>query len=86
MNPTVEAAGRPSHGTGRLLRYGYADPTRATETLAELGLWDSAEQHSTGDGADDVLDALAHAGDPDLALRTLSRLDVATQLWVATNA
>ncbi len=73
-NPTVEAAGRPSHGTGRLLRYGYADPPRATEMLAELGLWDSAAQHSTGDGADDVLDALAYAADPDLALRTLSRL------------
>ncbi|HEY9482394.1 MAG TPA: hypothetical protein VIR00_05480, partial [Micromonosporaceae bacterium] len=74
MKPTVEAAGRPPHGTGRLLRYGYADPTRATETLAGLGLWDSAAQHSTGDGADDVLEALAYAADPDLALRTLSRL------------
>ena len=74
MSPTVEAAGRPPHGTGRLLRYGYADPTRATEMLAELGLWDPAGQHSTGDGADDVLDALARAADPDLALRTLCRL------------
>ena len=74
MNPTVEAAGRPSYGGGRLLRYGYADPTRATEMLAELGLWDPDRQHSTGDGADDVLETLAHVADPDLALRTLCRL------------
>jgi glutamate-ammonia-ligase adenylyltransferase len=74
MNPTAEASGRSSHGSGRLLRYGYADSSRATEMLAELGLWDPAAQHSTGDGADDVLDALAHAADPDLALRTLCRL------------
>ncbi len=79
MSPTVEAAGRPPHGTGRLLRYGYADPTRATEMLAELGLWDPAGQHSTGDGADDVLDALARAADPDLALRTLCRLAEAAE-------
>ncbi|HEY7173369.1 MAG TPA: putative nucleotidyltransferase substrate binding domain-containing protein, partial [Micromonosporaceae bacterium] len=45
----------------------------------DLGLWVAGGQHSTGEDADVLVDALAHAADPDLALLTLSRLADAAQ-------
>ena len=67
---------RPTSTPARLARYGFADPTRAAMLLAspELGLWDEAGQRPADGGGAEVLDALAGAADPDLALRQLHRL------------
>ena len=67
---------RPTSTPGRLARYGFADPARAAGQLGDpvLGLWDAAGQRPVDDGASAVLDALAGAADPDLALRQLHRV------------
>jgi [glutamine synthetase] adenylyltransferase / [glutamine synthetase]-adenylyl-L-tyrosine phosphorylase len=65
---------RPASGAGRLARYGFVDAARAEAYLSGLELWDGTEQRPADEGAESVLDALARAADPDLALRQLVRL------------
>jgi glutamate-ammonia-ligase adenylyltransferase len=67
---------RPTSGTARLARYGFADSARAAAVLGSdgLGLWDEAGQAPRDDRAGALLGTLAEAADPDLALRQLHRL------------
>ncbi|HEX6500654.1 MAG TPA: bifunctional [glutamine synthetase] adenylyltransferase/[glutamine synthetase]-adenylyl-L-tyrosine phosphorylase [Micromonosporaceae bacterium] len=77
MDGTPRAAGPPARTvttTGRLARYRFADAARASEQLIELRLWDEGSGAPTDPVAGDLLDLLAAAGDPDLALRQLARL------------
>jgi [glutamine synthetase] adenylyltransferase / [glutamine synthetase]-adenylyl-L-tyrosine phosphorylase len=55
---------RGSTPAGQLARLGFADPARAERLLGDMGL----------DPAGDLLAALGHAADPDLALAGLSRI------------
>jgi glutamate-ammonia-ligase adenylyltransferase len=75
---------RPSSAAGQLARYGFADATRAgtliTNERGGLGLWQVAQGRPTDPGAEAVLDTLARAADPDLALRQLHRLAAAEEV------
>ena len=64
----------------RLSRMGFSDASKAAELIVEpsLGLWDAAADAPAGDGAAEVLAAVTRAGDPDLALRSLHRLALAS--------
>ncbi|NMO53019.1 bifunctional [glutamine synthetase] adenylyltransferase/[glutamine synthetase]-adenylyl-L-tyrosine phosphorylase [Actinoplanes sp. TBRC 11911] len=55
---------------GRLARYGF----RTADLVQGLRLWDDDTQAPTSDDAGELLQALSHAADPDLALRQLHRL------------
>jgi glutamate-ammonia-ligase adenylyltransferase len=64
--------------TLRLGRFGFTDAEAAATLLGEpprgLGLWHEREQRPVDDVAAAVLQALAAAADPDLALRQLHRI------------
>jgi glutamate-ammonia-ligase adenylyltransferase len=67
---------RPASGASRLARYGFTDPERAAAAVGTpgLNLWDESAQRPRDDRAGALLDTLAVAADPDLALRQLVRL------------
>jgi glutamate-ammonia-ligase adenylyltransferase len=60
----------------RLVRFGFEDGARAARLLADpsLGLWDLERNEPADPEAGPVISALARAGDPDLAVRSLARL------------
>jgi glutamate-ammonia-ligase adenylyltransferase len=60
----------------RLVRFGFEDGERAARLLSDpsLGLWDLERNEPADPEAGPVVAALARAGDPDLALRSLHRL------------
>ena len=66
----TDVGGRGPRTASRLIRYGFADSTRAADLLGPsgLGLWPEASE------SDAVLDGLATTADPDLALLQLHRL------------
>src|SRR3954447_19319639 len=66
----------PRRAVVRLVRFGFEDGARAARLLADpmLGLWDLERKEPADPEAGPVVAALARAGDPDLALRSLSRL------------
>ncbi|SDP47020.1 glutamate-ammonia-ligase adenylyltransferase [Klenkia soli] len=66
----------PRPAVVRLVRFGFEDGEQAARLLAspQLGLWDLARNEPADPEAAPVVSALARAGDPDLALLTLSRL------------
>jgi glutamate-ammonia-ligase adenylyltransferase len=68
---------RPARTTGRLARYGFADPARAASLLGSpvLALWDDAAADVTDEAAGEILDALSRSADPDLALLQLHRVE-----------
>jgi glutamate-ammonia-ligase adenylyltransferase len=66
---------RPVNVEARLARFGFADAGRARALLGPqgLGVWDDAGQSPACDGVEPLLDSLARAADPDLALLQLQR-------------
>ncbi|MCW2581449.1 MAG: bifunctional glutamine-synthetase adenylyltransferase/deadenyltransferase [Klenkia sp.] len=66
----------PRRAVVRLVRFGFEDGARAARLLADpdLGLWDLERNEPADPEAAPVVSALARAGDPDLALLSLSRL------------
>lgn len=64
----------------RLSRLGFSEAAQAAELIVEpcLGLWDLDADAPAGGGAAEVLAALTRSGDPDLALRSLHRLALAS--------
>jgi glutamate-ammonia-ligase adenylyltransferase len=66
----------PRRAVVRLARFGFQDGARAARLLADsaLGLWDLERNEPADPEAGPVVSALARAGDPDLALRSLARL------------
>ncbi|WP_369133108.1 bifunctional [glutamine synthetase] adenylyltransferase/[glutamine synthetase]-adenylyl-L-tyrosine phosphorylase [Modestobacter sp. I12A-02662] len=66
----------PRRAVVRLVRFGFEDGARAARLLSDpsLGLWDLDRNEPADPEAGPVVAALARAGDPDLALRSLSRL------------
>jgi [glutamine synthetase] adenylyltransferase / [glutamine synthetase]-adenylyl-L-tyrosine phosphorylase len=69
---TPPGMSRAATAAGTLARYGFADAARAEALLQALHLWDgTAPAHPV---AEPILDALAGAADPDLALHQLHRL------------
>jgi [glutamine synthetase] adenylyltransferase / [glutamine synthetase]-adenylyl-L-tyrosine phosphorylase len=66
----------PRRAVVRLVRFGFEDGERAARRLADpaLGLWDLERNEPADPEAGPVVAALARAGDPDLALRSLYRL------------
>ncbi len=71
--PEVEV---PRRAVVRLARFGFEDGERAARLLADpaLALWDLERNEPADPEAGPVVAALARAGDPDLALRSLHRL------------
>jgi glutamate-ammonia-ligase adenylyltransferase len=86
VRPT--ALGRPASAAGRLARSGFLDGERAARFLLDLRLWDEAAGGPADPAAATLLDLLALAADPDLALRQLHRLAEAlgAQRWPALEA
>jgi len=66
-NVSAVAESRITSGAGRLVRLGFADPTRASRLLDRL---DALGRHSQM-ASDELVAALAGAADPDLALQSL---------------
>ncbi|SSC21833.1 glutamate-ammonia-ligase adenylyltransferase, partial [Klenkia terrae] len=66
----------PRPAVVRLVRFGFEDGEQAARLLSspQLGLWDLGRNEPADPEAAPVVSALARAGDPDLALFTLSRL------------
>jgi glutamate-ammonia-ligase adenylyltransferase len=66
----------PRRAVVRLARFGFEDGARAARLLSDpaLGLWDLERNEPADPEAGAVVSALARAGDPDLALRALTRL------------
>jgi glutamate-ammonia-ligase adenylyltransferase len=73
---TVSEAEIPRRAVVRLVRFGFEDGERAALLLSDpaLGLWDLERNEPADPEAGPVVAALARAGDPDLALRSLHRL------------
>src|SRR3954467_15336559 len=73
---TAPAEDVPRRAVVRLVRFGFEDGARAARLLADpaLGLWDLERNEPADPEAGPVVAALASAGDPDLALRSLHRL------------
>jgi glutamate-ammonia-ligase adenylyltransferase len=73
---TVPEAEVPRRAVVRLIRFGFEDGARAALLLSDpaLGLWDLERNEPADPEAGPVVAALARAGDPDLALRSLHRL------------
>src|SRR3989442_14770031 len=69
---TPPGMSRAATAAGTLARYGFADAGRAEALLQALHLWDGTAPADPV--AEPILDALAQAADPDLALRQLHRL------------
>ena len=72
----MTAAEVPRPAVVRLVRFGFEDGARAAVLLSDpaLGLWDLERNEPADPEAGPVVAALARAGDPDLALRSLHRL------------
>ena len=70
------AAEIPRRAVVRLIRFGFEEGERAAALLSDpaLGLWDLERNEPADPEAGPVVAALARAGDPDLALRSLHRL------------
>ncbi|GAB3201570.1 bifunctional [glutamine synthetase] adenylyltransferase/[glutamine synthetase]-adenylyl-L-tyrosine phosphorylase [Geodermatophilus arenarius] len=66
----------PRRAVVRLARFGFEDGERAALLLSDpaLGLWDLERNEPADPEAGPVVSALARAGDPDLAVRSLARL------------
>jgi glutamate-ammonia-ligase adenylyltransferase len=66
----------PRRAVVRLARFGFEDGGRAARLLSDpdLGLWDLERNEPADPEAGPVVAALARAGDPDLAVRSLHRL------------
>ncbi|WP_336033708.1 bifunctional [glutamine synthetase] adenylyltransferase/[glutamine synthetase]-adenylyl-L-tyrosine phosphorylase [Geodermatophilus sp. FMUSA9-8] len=66
----------PRRAVVRLARFGFDDGEKAALLLSDpaLGLWDLDRNEPADLEAGPVVSALARAGDPDLAVRSLSRL------------
>ncbi|GAB3304423.1 bifunctional [glutamine synthetase] adenylyltransferase/[glutamine synthetase]-adenylyl-L-tyrosine phosphorylase [Geodermatophilus aquaeductus] len=66
----------PRRAVVRLARFGFEDGEKAALLLSDpaLGLWDLDRNEPADPEAAPVVSALARAGDPDLAVRSLSRL------------
>ncbi|SNS08670.1 glutamate-ammonia-ligase adenylyltransferase [Geodermatophilus saharensis] len=66
----------PRPAVVRLVRFGFLDGERAALLLSDpaLGLWDLDRNEPADPEAGPVVSALARAGDPDLAVRSLTRL------------
>jgi glutamate-ammonia-ligase adenylyltransferase len=66
----------PRRAVVRLVRFGFEDGERAARLLSDpsLGLWDLDRNEPADPEAGPVVAALARAGDPDLAVRSLHRL------------
>src|SRR5215218_7304142 len=66
----------PRRAVVRLARFGFEDGARAARLLSDpaLGLWDLERNEPADPEAGPVVAALARAGDPDLAVRSLHRL------------
>jgi glutamate-ammonia-ligase adenylyltransferase len=66
----------PRRAVVRLARFGFEDGERAARLLSDpsLGLWDLERNEPADPEAGPVVSALARAGDPDLAVRSLFRL------------
>jgi glutamate-ammonia-ligase adenylyltransferase len=66
----------PRRAVVRLVRFGFEDGERAARLLSDpaLGLWDLERNEPADPEAGPVVAALARAGDPDLAVRSLTRL------------
>ena len=66
----------PRRAIVRLVRFGFDDGERAARLLSDpaLGLWDLERNEPADPEAGPVVAALARAGDPDLAVRSLHRL------------
>src|SRR3954465_12365228 len=73
---TMAEAEIPRRAIVRLVRFGFEDGERAARLLSDpaLGLWDLGRNAPADPGAGPVVAALARAGDPDLAVRSLHRL------------
>jgi glutamate-ammonia-ligase adenylyltransferase len=73
---TTAGAEIPRPARVRLIRFGFEDGERAARLLSDpaLGLWDLERNEPADPEAGPVVAALARAGDPDLALRSLHRL------------
>ncbi|MGY2084411.1 bifunctional [glutamine synthetase] adenylyltransferase/[glutamine synthetase]-adenylyl-L-tyrosine phosphorylase [Blastococcus sp. SYSU DS0539] len=73
---TASQAEIPRRAVVRLVRFGFEDGERAARLLSDpaLGLWDLERNEPADPEAGPVVAALARAGDPDLALRSLHRL------------
>ncbi len=68
---------RAATEAGRLVRLGFSDVDAAAADLATTGLWTDGAPADAGAAV--VVQALADAADPDLALRGLARLLAATR-------
>ncbi|MGY1810920.1 bifunctional [glutamine synthetase] adenylyltransferase/[glutamine synthetase]-adenylyl-L-tyrosine phosphorylase [Blastococcus sp. SYSU D00669] len=66
----------PRRAVVRLARFGFDDGERAARILSDpaIGLWDLERNEPADPEAGPVVSALARAGDPDLAARSLHRL------------
>src|SRR3954466_6439305 len=66
----------PRRAVVRLVRFGFEDGERAARLLADpsIGLWDLERNEPADPEAGSVVSALARAGDPALAILSLSRL------------
>jgi glutamate-ammonia-ligase adenylyltransferase len=66
----------PRRAVVRLARFGFDDGERAARLLSDpaLGLWDLGRNEPADPEAGPVVAAMARAGDPDLAARSLHRL------------
>jgi [glutamine synthetase] adenylyltransferase / [glutamine synthetase]-adenylyl-L-tyrosine phosphorylase len=66
----------PRRAVVRLVRFGFEDGERAARILSDpaIGLWDLESNEPADPEAGPVVSALARAGDPDLAARSLHRL------------
>src|SRR4051794_32350699 len=73
---TMADAEIPRRAIVRLVRFGFEDGERAARLLSDpaLGLWDLGRNEPADPEAGPVVAALARAGNPDLAVRSLSRL------------
>jgi glutamate-ammonia-ligase adenylyltransferase len=73
---TMADAEIPRRAVVRLVRFGFEDGERAARLLSDpaLGLWDLDRNEPADPEAGPVVAALARAGDPDLAVRSLHRL------------
>ncbi|MDK3255869.1 bifunctional [glutamine synthetase] adenylyltransferase/[glutamine synthetase]-adenylyl-L-tyrosine phosphorylase [Blastococcus capsensis] len=73
---TAPQAEIPRRAIVRLVRFGFEDGERAARLLSNpsLGLWDLERNEPADPEAGPVVAALARAGDPDLAVRSLHRL------------
>src|SRR4051794_3857874 len=73
---TMAEAEIPRRAIVRLVRFGFEDGERAARLLSDpaLGLWDLERNEPADPEAGQVVAAMARAGDPDLAVRSLHRL------------